>query len=40
MKKLTALLAAMLLAFAAVGCSGDDEATEAPADSPAASAEA
>ena len=37
MKKITALLAALLLTFAVVACdNGDDDATEAPAESPAA----
>jgi hypothetical protein len=36
MKKLAALFAALLLTFAVVACDNDDEATEAPADSPAA----
>ncbi len=40
MKKITALFAALLFAFAVAACDGDDDATEAPADSPAASAEA
>lgn len=36
MKKIAALFAALLLTFAVVACDGDDDATEAPADSPAA----
>lgn len=38
MKKITALLAALVFAFAVVACDdGDDDATEAPAESPVAS---
>ena len=40
MKKITALFAALLLTFAVVACNNDDDATEAPADSPAATEEA
>ena len=40
MKKITALFAALLLTFAVVACGGDDDATEAPAESPAATEEA
>lgn len=40
MKKITALFAVLLLTFAVVACGGNDDATEAPADSPAATAEA
>jgi hypothetical protein len=38
MKKITALMAALLFAFAVVACNNDDDdATEAPAESPVAS---
>jgi hypothetical protein len=38
MKKITALMAALLFAFAVVACNDDDEdATEAPVESPVAS---
>ncbi len=37
MKKITALLAALVFAFAVVACDNNDDATEAPAGSPAAS---
>ena len=40
MKKITALLAALLLTFAVVTCNDDGDATEAPAESPAATEEA
>ena len=36
MKRIAALFAAVVFAFAVVACDGDDDATEAPADSPAA----
>lgn len=36
MKKLSALFAALLFAFAVAACDGDDDATEAPAESPVA----
>ena len=37
MKKIAALLAALVFTFAIAACNNDDEATEAPAGSPAAS---
>ena len=37
LKNITALLAALLFAFAVVACNDDDDATPAPAESPAAS---
>lgn len=40
MKKFTALLAALVFAFAVVACDNNDDATEAPADSPVATEEA
>ena len=40
MKKITALFAALLLTVAVVACNNDDDATEAPAESPAATEEA
>jgi hypothetical protein len=40
MKKITALLAALLLTFAVVACDDEEEATEAPAESPVATEEA
>jgi hypothetical protein len=36
MKKIAALFAALVFAFAVVACDDGDDATEAPADSPAA----
>jgi hypothetical protein len=36
LKKITALFAAMLFAFAVVACNDDDDATDAPTDAPAA----
>jgi hypothetical protein len=36
MKKLTALFAALVFAFAVAACDDGDDATEAPADSPVA----
>ncbi len=38
--KIVGLLAALVFAFAVVACDNDDDATETPADSPAASEEA
>jgi hypothetical protein len=38
--KIVGLLAALVFAFAVVACDNDDDATEAPAESPAASEEA
>ncbi len=35
MKRITALFAALVFAFAIAACDGDDDATEAPADEPA-----
>ena len=40
MKKIATLFAALLFAFAVVACDNDDDPTEAPAESPAASEEA
>ena len=40
MKKLTALFAALVFAFAVAACDDGDDATEAPAESPAVEAEA
>ena len=40
MKKITALLAALLLTFAVVACDDDEDPTDAPAESPVASEEA
>ena len=37
MKKIATLFAALLFAFAVVACNDDDDATEAPSESPAAS---
>jgi hypothetical protein len=39
-KSIVGLLAALLLVFSVLACGNDDKATEAPAESPAASAEA
>ena len=39
LKRIAGLLAALVFAFAVVACNGDDDATEAPADSPAAATE-
>ena len=40
MKKITALFAALLLTFAVVACNDDEDPTDAPAESPAATEEA
>jgi len=37
MKRIAALFAAVVFAFAVVACDNDDDATEAPTESPAAS---
>ncbi len=39
LKQIAGLLAALVFAFAVVACNGNDDATEAPADSPAAATE-
>jgi hypothetical protein len=40
MKRIAALFAAVVFAFAVVACDGDDDATDAPTEAPAATEEA